>query len=135
MSTEFHHGFCEFQKEIEMSKGFYSAVAFCLIFLFAAKIAEACIHCGDYYNCIVAKALTLDKFQAVKGLKTSELVTTETEVKAGIGKKRGVGTLTVFCQGNQANIATCVARDAQGTTIGTTAKFKLNASGRLVAQE
>ncbi|MCM3900941.1 MAG: hypothetical protein ND866_04480 [Pyrinomonadaceae bacterium] len=119
-----------------MTKGFYSAVAFCLIFLFAAKIAEACIHCGYYDgSCGVAKALTLDKFQAVKGLRTSELVTTETEVKAGIGKKRGVGTVTVFCRGNQANIATCVAKDAKGNTIGTTAKFKLNASGRLVVQE
>ena len=118
-----------------MSKGFYSAVAFCLIFLFAAKVAEACIFCGDYYNCIVAKALTLDKFQAVKGLRTSELVTTETEVKAGIGKKSGVGTVTVFCRGNQANIATCVAKDAKGNTIGTTAKFKLTASGRLVVQD
>ena len=118
-----------------MSKGFYSAVAFCLIFLFAAKIAEACIHCGNYDgSCIVAKALTLDRFQAIKGIRTSELVTTETEVKAGIGKKKGVGTVTVFCQGNKANIATCVAKDEQGNTIGT-ARFKLNASGRLVAQE
>ena len=118
-----------------MSKSFYSAVAFCLIFLFAAKVAEACIFCGDYYNCIVAKALTLDKFQAVKGLRPSELVKTETEVKAGIGKKRGVGTLTVFCLGNQAKIATCAAKDTNGNTIGPTAKFKLTESGKLVVLE
>ncbi|MCM3871672.1 MAG: hypothetical protein ND895_13400 [Pyrinomonadaceae bacterium] len=119
-----------------MKKGFYSVVAFCLIFLFATKIAEACIHCGYYDgSCGIAKALTLDRFQAVKGIRTSELVTTETEVKAGIGKKTGVGTVSVFCRGNQANIATCVAKDAKGNTIGTPARFKLTASGKLVVQE
>jgi len=118
-----------------MTKGFYSAVAFCLIFVFAAKIAQACIFCGDYYNCIVAKGLTLDKFQAVKGLRPSELVKTETEVKAGVGKKTGVGTVTVFCRGNKANIATCVAKDAKGNTVGTSGKFKLTESGRLAVQE
>lgn len=117
-----------------MSKGFYSAVAFCLVFLFAAKTAEACIFCGNYDgSCIVAKALTLDKFQAVKGLRPSELVKTEAEVKAGVGKKTGV-TVSVFCQGNGANIATCVAKNAQGNTVGTPGKFKLNESGRLVVQ-
>ena len=119
-----------------MSKSFYSAVAFCLIFLFAAKIAEACIHCGYYDgSCGIAKALTLDRFQAAKGIRTSELVTTETEVKAGTGTKRGVGTVTVFCRGNQAKIATCVAKDTKGDTIGPAAKFKLTDSGKLAVLE
>ena len=119
-----------------MSKGFYSAVVFCLIFIFAARIAEACIFCGNYDgSCIVAKALTLNNFEAVKGLRPSELVKTETEVKAGIGTKTGVGTVSVFCRGNKANIATCVAKNAQGNTIGTPGKFKLTESGRLVLQE
>jgi hypothetical protein len=118
-----------------MNKGFYSAVVFCLIFLFAVKIAEACIFCGNYDgSCIIAKALTLDKFEAVRGLRPSELVRTETEVKAGIGKKTGVGTVSVFCQGNKASIATCVAKDVQGNTIGTPGKFKLTKSGRLVQE-
>lgn len=102
-----------------------SVIAFCLVVLTTAKVAEACIFCGDYENCIVAKTLALDNFEALKGLKASDIVKSDVEVKAGIGKKNGIGTLTVFCRGNKSDIATCVAKDAHGAVQGTPVRFKL----------
>jgi len=108
-----------------------SVIVLCLIVLTTAKVAEACIFCGDYENCIIAKALALDKFEPLKGLKASEIAKSDAEVKAGIGKKKGIGTLTVFCRGNKSDIATCVAKDAQGAVQGTQVMFKLT-NGKFV---
>jgi hypothetical protein len=108
-----------------------SVIALCLAVLATAKVAEACIFCGDYENCIIAKALALDNFEPLKGLKASEIVKSDAEVKAGIGKKKGIGTLTVFCRGNKSDIATCVAKDAHGAVQGTPGRFKLS-NGKFV---
>jgi hypothetical protein len=108
-----------------------SVITLCLIVLTTAKVAEACIFCGDYENCIIAKALALDNFEPLKGLTASQIVKSDAEVKVGIGKKRGIGTLTVFCRGNKSDIATCVAKDAHGAVQGTPGRFKLS-NGKFV---
>jgi hypothetical protein len=108
-----------------------SVIALCLILITTAIVAEACIFCGDYENCIIAKALALDNFEPLKGLKASEIVKSDAEVKVGTGKKKGIGMLTVFCRGNKSDIATCVAKDTNGAVQGTPGRFKLS-SGKFV---
>ena len=68
-----------------------SVIALCLVVLTTVKVAEACIFCGDYENCIIAKALALDNFEPLKGLKASEIVKSDAEVRPGSGRKRVSG--------------------------------------------
>jgi hypothetical protein len=108
-----------------------SVIALCLIVLTTAKVAEACIFSISRKPRTDIPKTFLDNFEPLKGLKASEIVKSDAEIKAGIGKKKGIGTLTVFCRGNKSDIATCVAKDAQGVAQGTPGRFKLT-NGKFV---
>jgi hypothetical protein len=123
------------KRKIYMNKVRLLVYVVCVCFLIAPQVVEACIYCDDYDWCIIAKAFGVNKFIPSEGLKPSDVVKAVSEIKTGTVKKNGGGQESVYCKGNQKDMATCVMKDSKGNRLGNPVSLKLNQSGKFVAQQ